>query len=125
MIYEDFNRPHIARILERLVFAKSKKKHSFGIMQVQSDMPLTDEESIVRGTSIITEAVKHYSAEVDDRTWVSYHSLISDVSSHYNGGYSHYCTEVEEIFEHLQHNYFLEETLTKEELKRMVADLDS
>lgn len=46
MIYEDFNRPRIARIIEKILFCKSTKKHTYGIMQVQSDHFLTTEESI-------------------------------------------------------------------------------
>lgn len=46
MIYEDFNRPKVARMFERILFRDSKSKHTFGIMQFMSDHVLSDQESI-------------------------------------------------------------------------------
>lgn len=46
MIYENFNRPRQARFIERIYGKFSRKKHTYGIMQVMSPIPLSDEESI-------------------------------------------------------------------------------
>lgn len=120
MIYENFNRPSFARLLERIIFINSKKKHSFGIMQVQSVKPLTDEESIKQGIEIIKEAVRQYTAKVDDSSWISFYSLISEVSELYNGGNGSYCSEVDSIFEQLRSKYFPVENLTYDMLLDIV-----
>ena len=105
MIYENFNRPPFARFLERLIFANSKNMHSFGIMQVQSVKPLTNEDSIRLGIEIIKNAVRHYAA-VNEQSWVSYYELIQEVSKLYNGGNANYSSEVYNIFEQLRSKYY-------------------
>ena len=125
MIYENFNRPSFARLLERIIFVNSKKKHSFGIMQVQSVKPLTDEESIKQGIEIIKDAVRQYTAKVDDSSWISFYSLISEVSELYNGGNGSYCSEVDSIFEQLRSKYFPVENLTYDMLQEIVAVMNS
>lgn len=47
MIFEDYNRGPIIRLLERIK-TRLGRKATVGIMQMKSDTPLTDEESIVR-----------------------------------------------------------------------------
>lgn len=49
MIYEDFNRPKAARLIENIRFIISKKEHSLGVMQVKSSKLINDKESVSLG----------------------------------------------------------------------------
>ncbi len=46
MIYESFNRPRVARIVEIISFKLTKRTHTLGLMQVKTDKIITDEESV-------------------------------------------------------------------------------
>jgi hypothetical protein len=52
LIYEDFNRPKIIRIIENLLFRLGRAK-SLGIMQFKTDRLISDDESIELGTKKI------------------------------------------------------------------------
>ncbi len=80
MIYENFNRPGTARFIERTIFCKSKKRHSFGIMQVLSDRSLTDEESIELGIKIIKKACTQLCNDVNENSYISPYDLIFYIS---------------------------------------------
>lgn len=125
MIYENFNRSSFARLLERIIFINSKKKHSFGIMQVQSTKPITDEESIKQGIEIIKDAARQYSTKGNEKSWISFYNLIDTVSELYNGGNGSYCSEVDSIFEQLRSKYFPIENLTYDMLQEIVAVMNS
>lgn len=122
MIYENFNRPALARCLERILFAKSKKKHSFGIMQVQSIKPLTDEESIKQGIEIVKNAARQYLAKVNKKNYLSFYGLIDEVSFCYNGGDGSYYNEVESIFEQVRSKYYHFNDLTYDMLLKIVGE---
>lgn len=49
MIYEDFNRPRIIRIIENFNFLITKKPHSLGLMQVKTNDLIDDDESVKLG----------------------------------------------------------------------------
>lgn len=53
IIYEDFNRPKVARIAENISFRLTKKKHSLGVMQVQTNEFINDEKSVELGVEKI------------------------------------------------------------------------
>lgn len=122
MIYENFNRPASARCLERILFAKSKKKHSFGIMQVQSIKPITDEESIIQGIEIVKKAARQYLAKVNEKNYLSFYGLLGKVSSCYNGGDGSYYNEVESIFEQVRSKYYHFNDLTYDMLLEIVGE---
>lgn len=56
MIYEDFNRPKAARIIENVSFKLTKKKHSLGLMQVQTENYINDLESVKLGIEKVKKA---------------------------------------------------------------------
>lgn len=56
MIYEDFNRPKALRIVENISFKLTKKKHSLGLMQVQTESYLNDLESVKLGIDKVKNA---------------------------------------------------------------------
>ncbi len=49
MIYEDFNRPKAARLVENVRFKLTRKKHSLGLMQVQTTEFIDDRKSVELG----------------------------------------------------------------------------
>lgn len=53
MIYEDFNRPKAARLIENAKFLATKKEHSLGIMQVKTTELIGDKESVQLGVAKI------------------------------------------------------------------------
>lgn len=56
MIYEDFNRPKAARFIENVRFRLTRKKHSLGLMQIQTDEFINDRQSIELGIEKIKSA---------------------------------------------------------------------
>lgn len=57
MIYEDFNRPKIIRIIENIAQKIGSKPRSLGIMQVTSNKSISDDESVVLA---IEKIKRHY-----------------------------------------------------------------
>ncbi|MBU6123127.1 hypothetical protein [Hymenobacter siberiensis] len=53
IIYENFNRPWLARIVENLRFKLTKKPHTLGVMQVYTREYISDIESVEKGTDKI------------------------------------------------------------------------
>ena len=104
MIYEDFNRPRVARCLESILFRKSHSIHTYGVMQIASDHCLSDEESVLcakeRINSVIRNAVssscEYYS------TW----SVLNEVASNYNPGDPEYPDGVYNVFEVLKDQFY-------------------
>lgn len=58
MIYEDFNRPKVARFIENARFQITGKKHSLGLMQVQTSDFINDRKSVELGLEKISKAYK-------------------------------------------------------------------
>jgi hypothetical protein len=56
MIYEDFNRPKAARFIENARFKLTGKKHSLGLMQVQTTEFINDKKSVELGLDKIIKA---------------------------------------------------------------------
>jgi len=106
IIYEDFNRPKIARHIENLKFKLIKKPHTLGVMQVRSDKLISDSESVRLGTEKIVNAYKKYlenptenSSEYFD--WHAKNYIIND----YNVGTS-YNEEVNELAEIIKNTFY-------------------
>lgn len=122
MIYESFNRPQIARRIERFVFRNSPDRHSFGIMQVMSDKVLTDEESIKLGIEKIVESLSDYK---EDTQYCNCNIYISSVVYHiareYNVG-NDYGDEVRNVFEVIRDTFYhtIKDQYTVEEYKEMM-----
>ncbi|MBU2927283.1 hypothetical protein [Winogradskyella psychrotolerans] len=58
MVYEDFNRPKVARFVENARFKLTGKKHSLGLMQVQTSDFINDRKSVELGLTKISKAYK-------------------------------------------------------------------
>ena len=104
MIHEDYNRPKSARFLERVLYRKSKKRHTYGIMQYSSDHVLTDTESLNLAIAKIHDDIKVVESEQTDLCYSSY--LVYMISCRYNPGDPTYGEAVQNIFAVLQKAFF-------------------
>lgn len=95
MIYEDFNRPKAARVFENARFLITKKKHSLGVMQVQTETFINDRESVDLGldklNKIYQEQLKQRGLDREENipillpdAWINERSMESSIISHYN-----------------------------------------
>lgn len=106
IIYEDFNRPKIARQIENLKFKLTNKPHTLGVMQVRSDKLISDLESVKLGTEKIVNAYKKYlenptESSSDYFDWYAKNYIISD----YNIGTS-YKGEVNELADIIKNTFY-------------------
>ena len=95
MIYEDFNRPKVARLIENLRFLITKKRHSLGVLQVQTDKFINDRESVELGLNklnkIYKEQLKERGLDKEENisillpdAWTNEWSMESKIISNYN-----------------------------------------
>jgi len=110
MIYEDFNRPKIVRIIENITFRITKKPRTLGIMQVKSDRLISDEESVMLGTNKVLEAYSEYLKKINHNIseyyeWSAYDFIISN----YNGGIS-YSSEIHRLFTIIKETFYKDTT---------------
>ena len=106
IIYEDFNRPKIARQVENLKFRITKKQHTLGVMQVTSNRLINDLESVKLGTEKIVSAYKKYLENPEDSSseyfdWYAKNYIISD----YNAGTS-YNGEVNDLADTIKNTFY-------------------
>ena len=108
MIYEDFNRPRVVRWIEYIRFWITKKPHSLGIMQVQTNKYINDETSIrlaVRkickngNQFIVQEGAATMTSE--NYSWAAYY-----ISKQYNSGDYTYGNEVQSIFDIISERFY-------------------
>lgn len=95
LIYENFSRPKPYRMIENILARFTSKNYSTGLMQVQSNIPLNDESSIILGMSILKQFfLKYYNSESDH--WVE------NVAKEYNPSVSdQYAKEIRFIYREL------------------------
>lgn len=60
IIYEDFNRPRVVRMIENVSFKFTKRKHSLGVMQVQTKKYINDLESIKLGIDKVKKLIINF-----------------------------------------------------------------
>ena len=97
LIYEDFNRPKIIRIIENLKHLFSNESHTLGVMQVRSDTLINDKESVILGTNKIVDSYNKYVRENTVEGEEIYEwSVINSIISDYNVG-SDYLYEVNDL----------------------------
>lgn len=65
LIYENFNRPRIIRFIERVWVRITKKKTTQGIMQISSNKPIDDLQSVNKGTKYLYAKYSDFLAEED------------------------------------------------------------
>ena len=106
LIYEDFNRPKLARLIENLKFQLTKKPHTLGVMQVLTTKILTDSESVTLGTTKIVDAFKAYLQKTDEPNQEYYEwSAMSQIIGDYNTGTS-YGYEVTKLAQTIKDEFY-------------------
>jgi len=108
MVYEDFNRPAIARFVERMLFQNSMKPHTYGIMQVTSTKPLTDEESVIKACEKIKEDVMSFLPELEcyDENEIFLYSISNKIFSLYNPGDMEYNNQTSQVYENIVAKFY-------------------
>ena len=96
MIYENYNRPPVARLFENLCMRIYKKELTLGIMQVKTSKLISNEESIILAIDIIKKNIMDVLDCYDADHLASWH--ISEVASKYNPGDPNYGYQVAEIY---------------------------
>lgn len=121
MVYEDFNRPVLARMMERVLCRYSRKPHTYGIMQVTSTKPLSDEQSLVLACEKIKEDAKTVLsgdcfADMDD---VPLCGVSYEIFRLYNPGSLEYREQVSQVYTNIIEKYYrnMPYELSKTELK--------
>ena len=106
LIYEDFNRPLIARCIEKLNFKITQRPHTLGVMQVKTAVVISDIESVRLGTQKIVDSYNKYLKNPTDISdsyfeWSAARYIIGN----YNAGVN-YCNEVHQLTEIIKNNFF-------------------
>lgn len=115
LIYENFNRPYIARIIENIRFVVTSKPHTLGVMQVYSGDLINDTESVRLGVEKImrnyTEMLTNPKEEYIDKSKYSSseYSILEDLIAQYNGG-SEYRTGIIELMNTIEEKYYKDHT---------------
>lgn len=110
MVYEDFNRPSTARFLERTLCRFSKKPHTYGIMQMMSSRPLSDEESVTEACKKIKADVKGFITEwysADDGE-IYLKGVAGEIFHKYNPGDDNYSGQVEQVYDNIVGEFYPE-----------------
>lgn len=106
LIYEDFNRPKIIRIVENLKHTFSNKSHTLGVMQVKSDKLINDKESVILGTNkIVNSCYKYIKENTIEKEKIYEWNVISSIISDYNIG-SEYLHEVNELSYEIRKTFY-------------------
>ncbi|WP_138765804.1 hypothetical protein [Pedobacter xixiisoli] len=107
LIYEDFNRPLVARWVEYLTFFLTRKKHSLGVMQFPTDKLVNDQQSVDLGTKKLREKFDFILKEIEENPEVDYpeYKIEQDIIWHYNGG-SRYYTEIMELSSSIRSEFY-------------------
>ena len=122
MVYEDFNRPAVARFIERMLFHCSKKPHTYGIMQVTSLKPLSDEESVVKACEKIRADVVSFLPDMPfyDENSIYLSEIANKIFSLYNPGDEEYHNQTAQVYENITARYYtsLPDDMSRKELLR-------
>lgn len=118
LIYEDFNRPKIARYMEEIKFRLTNKPHTLGVMQVRTTKIITDTESVKQGTQKIVDAYNKYLETTTEQggeyfDWYATNYIIQD----YNKGTS-YGSEVNELHDIVKKQFYKDTTDTLDPTKK-------
>lgn len=106
LIYEDFNRPKVSRVIENIKHRITKKSHTLGVMQVKSDKIISDLESVKLGTQKIINAYQQYLDKLSNENGEFYeYSAHYEIIANYNGG-SSYQSEVADLTSIIKENFY-------------------
>jgi hypothetical protein len=110
LIYENFNRPYVIRLLENTLLMLTNKPRTLGIMQVRSSQLIDDYESVTLGVEKLRKDYQNLkNAPKEDSTsgeWSEWY-LIANTISAYNGG-EKYREQVMDILDFIEGEFFLD-----------------
>lgn len=108
MVYEDFNRPVLARKIERVLCRCSHRPHTYGIMQVTSREPLSDEQSVVMACEKIKKDAKIVLSEdyYTDMNEVPLSGVSYGLFRLYNPGSLEYSEQVCQVYTNITKKYY-------------------
>lgn len=112
MIYEDFNRPFMIRMVENLKFFVTRKPHTLGIMQVTTDRYINDTESVRLAIQKIAGGINDYirenseNSEAREEVTIYTCDLIYHIAALYNGGNPNYSAEIMQIFDKINSLFY-------------------
>jgi hypothetical protein len=89
IIYESFNRPMLVRIIENVKFFATKKPHTLGIMQVNSNKMISDRQSVQMGCEKVNAAFVRFKEHYEKDTSLYYGQDIyacREIIADYNTG---------------------------------------
>lgn len=108
LIFENFNRPKIIRLVENFSFYVTSRPHSLGIMQVLTSIYIDDKESVKLGVKKIRNDYVSLTKRKNYKELHKYdpdYYLLLDIIERYNGG-SKYRLEVEELYRIIEDKFF-------------------
>lgn len=107
MIYENFNRPLLARLVEYVRFRITKKPHTLGVMQVHTSKFITDYESVCLGIEKIMNSYLEYIEKTKEEEKVFYREsqIYSEIIAKYNTG-EEYSDEVTQIVDQILDSFY-------------------
>lgn len=105
MIYEDFNRPALARVLEYALFPFGRVR-TLGIMQVTTDRWISNRESVEKGVAKIVSAWERAQQESSDH-YNEEHRLLRVIAKDYNPD-DDYISEVGKVAQMVEEELFPE-----------------
>lgn len=110
MIFEDFNRPKNARLIENFVAKHSPREITLGIMQVKTDKLITDEQSISLGIDKIINSFYGYLVEYAQSDYNYSRDCIDLILKDYNLG-EEYSGSVTSIFDTLSKKIYQQDLI--------------
>lgn len=110
MIFEDFNRPKNARIIENLLAKHSSKEITLGIMQIKTDQLITDEQSIFLGINKIMNSFSVYLVNYGESGYNYSRDCIDLILKDYNLG-EEYSGSVTSIFDTLSKKIYQQDLI--------------
>lgn len=117
IIYEDFNRPKLFRLVEYFKFFITRKTHTLGIMQVMTSTYIGDRKSVELGISKLKNDFNELRSQYFEDDDGNIDEEIKDVDyqerliERYNSG-SNYVLEIFNLAEEIQDKHFIGESKT-------------
>lgn len=107
MIYENFNRPSLVRLVEYIRFRITKKSHTLGVMQVYTSKFISDYESVCLGIEKIMNSYLGYIEKTKEEEKMFYREsqIYSEIIAEYNTGKEH-SDEVTQIVDQILDSFY-------------------
>lgn len=108
LIFENFNRPRAARIIENIRFFLTKKPHTLGVMQFYSNIYITNQESVELGAEKIiyeSERIVEKYKKGKEEPYGGGYMLGYEMSEIYNTG-NRYSSDIYSLWDQIMQKYY-------------------